>query len=57
MALPKSIGAIELSSIGIGYRVQDAMLKSAVVQILIARTICSGKYFIIIAGSKVRSDS
>ena len=51
MALPKSIGAIELSSIGIGYRVQDAMLKSAVVQILIARTICSGKYFIVVTGS------
>ncbi|MDD4890820.1 MAG: BMC domain-containing protein [Phycisphaerae bacterium] len=51
MASPKSIGAIELSSIGVGYRVEDAMLKAAAVQILVARTICSGKYFIIIAGS------
>ena len=50
MATPKSIGAIELSSIGIGYRVQDAMLKAAPVQLLLARTICSGKYFIVIAG-------
>ncbi|MCG3180362.1 MAG: hypothetical protein BIFFINMI_02721 [Phycisphaerae bacterium] len=51
MAGPRSIGAIELSSIGIGYRVQDAMLKAANVQTLIARTICSGKYFVVVAGS------
>ena len=50
MAKPTSIGAIELSSIGIGYRVQDEMLKAATVELLIARTICSGKYFIIIGG-------
>ena len=51
MSTPKSIGAIELSSIGVGYRVEDAMLKAAAVEIVVARTICSGKYFIIIAGS------
>jgi microcompartment protein CcmL/EutN len=51
MAGPRSIGAIELSSIGVGYRVEDAMLKAAAVQVLVARTICSGKYFLIIAGS------
>lgn len=50
MATPKSIGAIELSSIGIGYRIQDEMLKEASVEILIARTICSGKYLIIVGG-------
>jgi microcompartment protein CcmL/EutN len=50
MALPRSIGAIELSSIGVGYRVQDEMLKAATVQVLLARTICSGKYFIIVGG-------
>ena len=57
MATPRSIGAIELSSIGIGYQVQDQMLKSADVEILIARTICSGKYFIVVGGtvSDVRS--
>lgn len=51
MASPKSIGAIELSSVGVGYRVQDAMLKAAAVEILIARTICSGKYFVVLGGS------
>ncbi len=50
MAIPRSIGAVELSSIGIGYQVQDAVLKAADVQILIARTICSGKYFLVFGG-------
>ena len=47
----KSIGAIELSSVGIGYRVEDEMLKAASVDLLIARTICSGKYLIVVGGS------
>ncbi|MDR1957704.1 MAG: BMC domain-containing protein [Planctomycetaceae bacterium] len=47
----KACGAIELSSIGIGYKVQDEMLKSASVDLLIARTICSGKYLIVIGGN------
>jgi microcompartment protein CcmL/EutN len=50
MAIPKAIGAIELSSIGIGYQIEDEMLKSASVEVLIARTICSGKYLIVIGG-------
>jgi microcompartment protein CcmL/EutN len=49
--IPKSIGAIELSSIGIGYLIEDEMLKAASVELLIARTICSGKYLIVIGGS------
>jgi len=49
--MPKSIGAIELSSIGIGYLIEDEMLKAASVELLIARTICSGKYLIVIGGS------
>ncbi|MDR0521227.1 MAG: BMC domain-containing protein [Planctomycetaceae bacterium] len=47
----KSVGVIELSSIAKGYKVQDAMLKSASIDILIARTICSGKYLIVFSGS------
>ena len=50
MAISKAIGAIELSSIGIGYQIEDEMLKAAAVEILIARTICSGKYLIVIGG-------
>jgi len=51
MPTPKSIGAIELSSIGVGYRIEDEMLKAASVELLLARTICSGKYLIILGGS------
>jgi len=51
MAIPKSIGVIELSSIGVGYRIEDEMLKAASVELLIARTICSGKYLIVLGGS------
>lgn len=47
----KAVGAIELSSIGIGYLIQDEMLKAAAVKLLIARTICSGKYLIVIGGA------
>ncbi|MBI5725363.1 MAG: BMC domain-containing protein [Planctomycetes bacterium] len=50
MAIPKSIGAIELSSIAIGYQIEDAMLKAGAVKILVARTICSGKYLIVLGG-------
>jgi microcompartment protein CcmL/EutN len=50
MSMPKSIGAIELSSVGVGYKAQDALLKAANVQMLVARTICSGKYFMVFGG-------
>jgi microcompartment protein CcmL/EutN len=46
-----AVGAIELSSIGVGYQIEDEMLKAASVEILVARTICSGKYLIIVGGS------
>ncbi|MGI5832354.1 MAG: BMC domain-containing protein [Thermoguttaceae bacterium] len=51
MTIKAAVGAIELSSIGVGYLVQDALLKSATVDLLIARTICSGKYLIVFAGN------
>jgi microcompartment protein CcmL/EutN len=51
MPAVKSIGAMELSSIGIGYRIEDEMLKAASVDLFIARTICSGKYLVVIGGS------
>ena len=50
MSNPKIIGALELSSVGIGYKVLDQMLKAAAVKIILARTICSGKYLIILGG-------
>ncbi|HIG10488.1 MAG: BMC domain-containing protein [bacterium] len=47
---PTSLGMLELSSIGIAYRVEDAMLKAAPVTLLVARTICSGKYIVMVGG-------
>ncbi len=46
----EAVGIVELTSVGIGMAVQDAMLKAADVRILLARTICSGKYIIAITG-------
>ena len=45
-----AIGLIELSSVATGYAVEDVMLKAASVQLLLARSICSGKFLIVVAG-------
>ena len=47
----KSIGLIELSSVAAGYQVADAMLKAANVQLILSRSICSGKYMVMIGGA------
>ena len=51
MAIPNSIGVIEFSSIGAGYLAEDEMLKAATVELILARTICSGKYLVVIGGT------
>ena len=45
-----SLGLIELSSIAAGYQVADAMLKAADVRMVLARSICSGKYMVMVQG-------
>jgi microcompartment protein CcmL/EutN len=50
MPTARSIGLIELSSVATGYLVEDVMLKAASVELLLARTICSGKFLIVVAG-------
>ena len=45
-----SIGLVELSSVARGYTVEDAMIKAANVKIIMARTICSGKFLVAVAG-------
>jgi microcompartment protein CcmL/EutN len=45
-----SIGLIELSSIASGMLAADIMLKTAAVELIISRTICSGKYMVLIGG-------
>ena len=51
-----AIGMAELSSIAAGFSVQDAMLKAAAVDLILARTICSGK-FVIIVGAPTSANS
>lgn len=46
-----AIGLLELNSIASGLQVVDAMLKAAEVELVLARTICSGKYLVIATGS------
>ena len=46
-----AVGIIELASIYKGFEVQDAVLKTANVEKLIARTICSGKFFMVVRGN------
>lgn len=46
-----AIGIVELSSIASGYAASDAMLKSANVDMLLARSICSGKYMVMVGGA------
>ncbi len=45
-----AIGLIELTSIAKGYEVADAVLKTANVEILTNRTICPGKFMVLIGG-------
>ena len=52
-----SIGLIELSSVAAGYLVQDVMLKAGSVQLLLARSICSGKFLIVVAGDVTSVDA
>ncbi len=52
-----AIGLIELSSIAAGFEVTDAMLKTADVELLLSRTICSGKYMVLIGGDVAAVES
>lgn len=47
----ESIGLIELNSIAAGVQIVDSMLKAADVELVVARSICSGKYMVIVAGT------
>ena len=46
----KAIGLIELSSVAAGFLAADAMLKAANVYLILSRSICSGKYMVLIGG-------
>jgi microcompartment protein CcmL/EutN len=46
----KAIGLVELSSVVAGFLVADAALKAGTVRLVLSRSICSGKYMVLIAG-------
>ncbi|MEK7407878.1 MAG: BMC domain-containing protein [Acidobacteriota bacterium] len=52
-----SIGLIELSSIAAGFEACDAMLKAADVELLLSRSICSGKYMVMVRGDVAAVES
>jgi bacterial microcompartment shell protein len=45
-----SIGLVELSSIAAGMQAADIMLKTSQVELILSRTICSGKYMVLVGG-------
>ena len=53
----KSVGLIELSSIAAGFTVADSALKAGNVKLMLSRSICSGKYMILIAGDTARVEA
>ena len=55
--IEKSIGLIELSSIAAGFQVADTMLKAGNVRLILSRTICSGKYMVLIGGDTAAVES
>jgi microcompartment protein CcmL/EutN len=46
----KAIGIVETSSIAKGFEIADAVLKAGNVRIVVNRTICPGKYMVLIGG-------
>jgi microcompartment protein CcmL/EutN len=45
-----AIGIVETSSIAKGFQIADTVLKTANVEIMVNRTICPGKYMVLIGG-------
>ncbi len=46
----RAIGLLELTSVASGFQALDAMLKAGRSEVLLARSICSGKYLILLGG-------
>ncbi|EAX2675625.1 propanediol utilization microcompartment protein PduT, partial [Salmonella enterica] len=48
--MSQAIGILELTSIAKGMELGDAMLKSANVDLLVSKTICPGKFLLMLGG-------
>jgi microcompartment protein CcmL/EutN len=46
-----TLGSLELTSIALGFSAADAMVKAAGVEMIDARAVCPGKFFILICGT------
>ena len=46
----RSLGLIELSSVASGFQAADTMLKAGNVRLILSRSICSGKYMVLVGG-------
>ncbi|MCV5513041.1 BMC domain-containing protein, partial [Escherichia coli] len=46
--MSKAVGILELSSIAKGMETGDAMLKSANVELLVSKTLCPGKFLLML---------
>ena len=51
------LGVLEFSSIAVGIQAMDAMVKAAPVQIVEAKTICPGKFVVLVAGEVAEVDA
>lgn len=50
LIMTRAIGILELTSIAVGMELGDVMLKSANVQLLLCRTLCPGKFLLMLGG-------
>ena len=48
--MEESIGILEVTSIAMGFHVADEMLKGGQVELVLSRTMCSGKFIVLITG-------
>ena len=46
----RTIGCVELNSIGMGLQTADEMLKAAEVRLVLARPTCPGRYLVVVTG-------
>ena len=51
MADIDTLGLLEFSSVARGYEAADAALKTAPVDLVLARSVCPGKYLVALAGN------
>lgn len=46
-----TLGSLELTSIALGFQAVDAMVKAAGIEVIDARAVCPGKFFIMVSGT------